>query len=56
MAWLPLAASSAQTSTVMRVPMMPSVTRRTHSACAGSAVQRSTDKIVERENARFMVG
>jgi len=31
----PWVASGAHSSTVMRVPMMPSSTRSTHSACAG---------------------
>jgi len=35
-----LARSSDHISTVMRVPMMPSVTRFTHSACAGTAAAR----------------
>ena len=33
------ARSSDHNSTVMRVPMMPSVTRFTHSACAGAAAR-----------------
>src|ERR1700719_1124691 len=36
------ARSSDHNSTVMRVPMMPSVTRLTHSACAGAAAARVT--------------
>src|SRR5450631_608241 len=39
-----LSLSSAHNSTVIRVPMMPSVTRRTHSACAGNAKHASSVK------------
>src|ERR1700690_4163309 len=46
--------SSDHNSTVMRVPMMPSVTRLTHSACAGTAAAR-TAKLAELINTlRFM--
>src|ERR1700723_2540903 len=46
--------SSDHNSTVMRVPMMPSVTRLTHSACAGTAAAR-TAKLTELINTlRFM--
>jgi len=34
--------SSAHNSTVIRVPMMPSVTRRTQSACAAGAARKSS--------------
>src|ERR1700690_3473802 len=45
--------SSDHNSTVMRVPMMPSVTRLTHSACAGTAAR--TAKLTEVINTlRFM--
>ncbi len=53
MACSALSLSSDHSSTVIRVPMMPSVTRRTHSACTGAAAQQKQGRAARGYRALF---